>query len=244
MFENNNLSTREQEYTGQSRSVSSAFINGVFTYMFGALAITGIVSYLFGTNPALMEYLVNYETGGLTGLGWIVMFSPLVFVFAINLGMERFSSATLLLMFIAFSALMGMSLGFIFLVYTAASIFTTFFITAGTFGAMAFVGYTTKTDLSKMGSILYMGVIGLILATVVNIFLGSAMLDFVVSILGVIIFTGLAAYKMQYLKELSYQMESMNETATKYAILGALSLYLTFINLFMFLLRFFGRGND
>lgn len=147
---------------------------------------------------------------------------------------------TMVLLFIAYSAIMGVSLSTIFLVYTASSIFTTFFITAGTFGVMAFLGYTTKTDLTKFGSILMMGLIGIIIASVVNMFMGSETTDYIISILGVLIFTGLTAYDVQKLKRIGSGVEYGTDETNKLAIMGALNLYLDFVNLFLFLLRFLG----
>ena len=149
------------------------------------------------------------------------------------------------MLFVAFSAVMGASLSYIFLIYTGASLAQVFLISAGTFGAMAFLGYTTSTDLTKMGSLLYMGLIGIILASVVNWFVGSSAMDYLISILGVLIFTGLTAYDTQKLKRIGagveYGDEASSEAASKLAILGATSLYLDFINLFLFMLRLMGN---
>lgn len=147
----------------------------------------------------------------------------------------------MLTIFVIYSVLMGMSLSFIFLAYTASTIYTTFFITAGTFGLMAFLGYTTSTDLTKMGSILYMALIGLVLAMVVNWFMNSAAMDYVISGIGVLIFTGLTAYDMQKIKHMGMVTDSKSEEGTKLALMGALNLYLDFVNLFLFLLRFLGN---
>ena len=217
-----------------------SFLSNVFTYMTGALAITGVIAYWFGQSESLMSYLINFQTGGMTMFGYIVMFAPIIFVLIMSFSFNRLSSFSLLLLFIAYSVLMGMSLSFIMLAYTSASIASTFFITAGTFGVMAFLGYTTKQDLTKFGSILVMALIGIILASVVNIFLGNSMLDIIISCLGVLIFTGLTAYDVQKLKRIGSGVEYGSESTNKLAIMGALTLYLDFINLFLFLLRFFG----
>jgi FtsH-binding integral membrane protein len=224
----------------QSQAVVKSFLSNVFTYMAGALSITGVIAYWFGHSEALMSYLINMQTGGMTVLGWVVMLAPLLFVLVMSFSFEKLSSFTLLLLFIAYSALMGMSLSFIFLAYTGGSITSTFFITAGTFGTMAVVGYTTKQDLTKFGGILMMALIGIILAMIVNMFLGSDTLGYIVSCLGVLIFTGLTAYDVQKLKRIGAGMEHGTESANKLAIMGALTLYLDFVNLFLFLLRLFG----
>ena len=149
----------------------------------------------------------------------------------------------MLLVFIAFSALMGLSLSTIFLVYSLGSIYLTFFVTAITFGIMAVLGYYTQTDLTKFGGILRMAVIGLIVAMVVNMFMGSAMMDYVISMIGVLVFTGLTAYDMQKIRQMGTQIEAGTQTESKMALLGALTLYLDFVNLFLFLLRFLGNRN-
>lgn len=233
----NNPQAYQAEHTG---SLAKSFLSTVFTYMAGALAITGVISYLFGTSEQLLSMLINTETGGMTMLGWVVLFAPFIFVMIMSFSFNKLSSFVLLIMFIVYSALMGMSLGFIFWAYTAASITTTFAITAGTFGVMALLGYTTNTDLTKFGSILMMALIGIIIAMVVNMFMGSEMIDFIVSCLGVLIFTGLTAYDVQKLKRIGSGVEYGSEDTNKLAIMGALNLYLDFVNLFLFLLRLFG----
>jgi hypothetical protein len=156
-----------------------------------------------------------------------------------SFGYQKLSPAIMTLLFLAFSVLMGMSLSFILLVYTAASVYKTFFITAGMFGTMAVTGYTTKTDLAKFGSIMMMGLIGLIIAMLVNFFLKSSVMEYVISVVGVLIFTGLTAYDVQKLKRIG-SMEMDQATTRKMSIMGALTLYLDFINLFLFLLRLLG----
>ncbi|MFB6257250.1 MAG: Bax inhibitor-1/YccA family protein [Flavobacteriales bacterium] len=228
--------------TGTTTNVE-AFLSSVFTYMAAALLISGALAYAFG-ETYLKEYLF-YETRagghGMTGLGWIVTLSPLAFILVMNFGMQKLSVNTLMLLFIAFSACMGMSLGSIFLTYTSASIFQTFGVAGITFGIMAVVGYTTKTDLTKLGKLLTMALIGILIAMVINIFIGSGGLNLVISILGVIVFTGLTAYETQQLKRIGSGVEYGSESATKLALMGAMSLYLTFINLFLFLLQLMGN---
>jgi FtsH-binding integral membrane protein len=229
----------------QVGSISKTFLANVFTYMSGALAITGIIAYIFGTSPTYSAYIMNPETGGLTGLGMLSAFAPLGFVLIMSFAFNRLSSFSLLLLFVAYSVMMGLSMSTIFFVYTGSSIASTFGITAGTFAVMAFLGYTTKTDLTKFGSILIMALVGIIIASIVNWFLGSETMELIISLLGVLIFTGLTAYDVQKLKRVGAGVEYGSESANKLAILGALSLYLDFINLFMFLLRFMGvRKND
>ncbi len=225
----------------QTGAVAKNFVSNVMTYMSAALAISGVMAWWFGTNDALISMLVS-ETG-MTGLGWIVMLAPFGLVLWMGFGMQRMRSTTMLTVFIAYSVLMGMSLSFIFLAYSQASIFTTFLITSGTFGAMAFLGYTTSTDLTKMGSILYMALIGIIIAMVVNWFMKSAAMEYVISLIGVLVFTGLTAYDMQKIKRIGMTVDAQSEEGTKLALFGALNLYLDFVNLFLFLLRFLGNRN-
>src|SRR5690606_30635365 len=177
---------------------------------------------------------------GLSGLGWIVTLAPLGLVLWMSFGLERMSTSTAQLLFWVFSVAMGLSLSSIFLVYTGESIARTFFITAGTFGAMSLYGYTTKKDITGWGSFLFMGLIGIILASLVNLFLQSSGLAFAVSVIGVFIFIGLIAYDTQRLKMMYYQMGGNSAALGEVAIMGALSLYMDFINLFLHLLRFVG----
>lgn len=243
-MENNNFVKSPIEQAAPiSGSITKTFMSNVFSYMASALAITGIISYWFGNDLELVGMLFSPTAEGgvsMNMLGYIVMFAPLGFVLLMSFGFQKMSSMTMVLLFIAYSAIMGVSLSTIFLVYTASSIFTTFFITAGTFGVMAFLGYTTKTDLTKFGSILMMGLIGIIIASVVNMFMGSETMDYIISILGVLIFTGLTAYDVQKLKRIGSGVEYGTDETNKLAIMGALNLYLDFVNLFLFLLRFLG----
>lgn len=222
----------------QGASMSKTFISNVFAWMFIALGITATVSYYFASTPSLLGLLANES--GMTILGYIVMFAPLGFVFLMSLGFNKLSAPVLTGLFVIYSVLMGMSLSFIFLVYTGGSIFTTFAITAGTFGIMAVMGYTTRADLTKFGSILIMALIGIIIASVVNFFLHSSALQYFISIAGVLIFTGLTAYDVQKLKRIGAGVEFGAESTRKLVIMGALTLYLDFINLFLFLLRLLG----
>ena len=231
-------------YGPESGSSTRTFLASVFSYMSTALIISGVLAWWFGNDLGLQAWLRHVDgpqIGGLTGLGYVVMFAPLVLVFAMSGLVQRLNSTLLLGMFLLYSALTGMSLSVIFLIYPIAAISNVFFISAGIFGVMAFAGYTTKTDLTKLGSILMIGLIGIVIASVVNMFIGSSTMDYIVSIIGVVIFTGLTAYDMQKLKRMGEQVATGTETAQKMALMGALSLYLDFINLFLMLLRLFGR---
>lgn len=218
-----------------------AFLGKVFTYMTMALVISGGVAYWFGHDMSLIGRLINFETGGMSILGWVVMLAPLGLVLLMGTMINRLSGPMLLTVFVVYSALTGASLSFIFLAYTATSIATVFFVTAAVFGLMAVAGYTTKTDLTKLGSLLFIGLIGIIIAMVVNMFMKSDTMSYVISVISVIIFTGLTAYDMQRLKHLGGTVISGTEMAQKMALMGALSLYLDFLNLFLALLRLFGR---
>ncbi|TVR36949.1 MAG: Bax inhibitor-1/YccA family protein [Cryomorphaceae bacterium] len=215
------------------------FMSSVYTYMAGALSVTGIIAWYIGTDPNLISYLIS-ETGGFSMLGWVVLLAPLLLVFAMGGMFQKLSSQSLLGLFALYSALMGASLSFIFVVYEMGSIASTFFITAGTFGVMSVLGYTTQTDLTKMGSMLRMALIGIIIAMLVNFFMQSAAFSYLISILGVLIFTGLTAYDTQKLKRIGMGVEYGSEEASKLAMMGALTLYLDFVNLFLFMLRLFG----
>lgn len=238
MFENNNryFTAQQEHVTG---TIAKSFMANVFLWMTLAMVVTAVTAFWFASNPALIGSLINFETGGMTILGWVVTLAPLGFVLLMSFGYQKLSPAIMTLLFLAFSVLMGMSLSFILLVYTAASVYKTFFITAGMFGIMAVTGYTTKTDLTKFGSIMMMGLIGLIIAMLVNFFLKSTVMEYIISVVGVLIFTGLTAYDVQKLKRIgSTEMDQAN--TRKMSIMGALTLYLDFINLFLFLLRLLG----
>ena len=221
----------------EQASLAKTFMANVFSWMFLALAVTGLTAYAFSHNEQLAQYLFNEITGP-TPLFYIAIFSPIVFVFVISLGLERFSLPVLIGLFLAYSFMMGMSLFFIFSIYTEAHIVQTFFITAGAFAGMAVLGYTTKTDLTKLASILYMALFGVIIASIVTMFTGGS--TFIIDLICVVIFTGLTAYKVQWLKNLSAQASLDTVQGKKMALWGALTLYITFINLFLTLLRLFG----
>lgn len=236
---NNSKSISKQRSEGYS--LSRTFMSGVFMWMFTALIVSSLTAYVFASSQQLLSALMNFETGQMTVLGWIVLLSPLGFVMLMSFRFSKLSAASLTLLFLLFSILMGMSLSFILLAYTASSIWTTFLITSGMFGTMAVLGYTTKTDLTRFGSLMMMGLIGLIIAMVVNFFMQSSMMDYIISIIGVLIFTGLTAYDVQRLKRIGSGTEYGHESTKKLIIMGALRLYLDFINLFLFLLRLLGN---
>ena len=224
-----------------------AYMLKVYNYMASGILITGFISlFLFK-----MSVVTNADgsIAGLTGLGntlynsalmWVVMLAPLGVVFYMSFGIRKMSAAKAQGTFWVFAALMGASLSSIFLIYTGASITRVFFITAGTFGAMSIYGYTTKKDLTKLGSFLMMGLFGIIIASIVNIFMKSTMMYYVISIIGVLIFVGLTAYDTQKIKNMYFASDS-GEIMGKKAVMGALTLYLDFINLFIMLLRLFGQ---
>jgi FtsH-binding integral membrane protein len=242
MFEQmNNRGTFTAQPGTQDAAVAKSFMTQVFGWMTLAMFVTAVTAYWFSSSESLMRSLINVETGGMTILGWIVTLAPIGFVLLMSFGFQRLSPAVLTLLFISFSVLMGMSLSFILLIYTAASVYKTFAITAAMFGIMAVTGYTTKTDLTKFGSIMMMGLVGLMVAMLVNFFLKSGTMDYIISVIGVLIFTGLTAYDVQRLKRMGAGAGEYGDAhARKLSILGALTLYLDFINLFMFLLRFLG----
>ena len=213
-----------------------AYMLRVYNYMAGGLAVTGIVAYASVATGL-------YQSIAGTALIWVVMLAPLAFVLVLSFGIARMSAATAAIVFVVYAAVMGLSLGAIFLVYTGASIARVFFITAATYGAMSLYGYTTKSDLSGFGSFLMMGLIGIVIASLVNIFVGSSALQFAISVIGVLVFVGLTAYDTQRIKEMYLESDSA-EIVDKKAVMGALALYLDFINLFMMLLQLFGQRRD
>jgi hypothetical protein len=219
-------------------STSKTFIAGVFSWMFAALLITSLAAYLFGTSPELMSLL--YSETGLSGLGYVVMFAPLGLVMLLGFGINKMSFSTMSMVYILYSAVTGISLSFILLAFTSESIFKTFLITSAMFGSMAVLGYTTKMDLTRFGSILYMFLIGLIIASLVNFFMHSSAMSYIIDLAGILIFTGLTAYDMQKIKKIGENAVIGEESTKKMMLMGALNLYLDFINMFLFLLRLFG----
>ena len=214
----------------------------VYNYMASAVLLTGVVSLLFAKSDAVLA-LVDWQTGRPSGLGYLAMFAPLGVVLWMSFGINRISAATAQILYWVYAVLIGISLSTIFLFYTQGSIALTFFATAGAFGGLSLYGYTTKRDLSGMGTFLLMGLVGIIVAMVVNLFLQSNTFSLAIAALGVLIFAGLTAYDTQKIKSIYFQLAGTGDTLRKAAIFGALQLYLDFINMFLFLLRFMGNRN-
>ena len=219
---------------------SRKFISNVFFWMSLALGISAGFAWYFATDASLLQLLINPETGRNTGLGTVVMFAPLAFVLVMSFGLNRLSFSVLALLFVAFATLMGISLSYIFLIYTLGSIVNVFATASLLFGVMAIAGYTTHQDLTKLGSILMMLVFGLLIAMLINWFVGSQQMDYIISFIGVAVFVGLTAYDVQKLKRIGAGLEYGDASSSKMVIMGALTLYLDFINMFLFLLRLFG----
>lgn len=237
------MNYRELNFDGMTRerelSMSAAFpalMRKVYVWMSLALVLTGVTAYGVATSPGVLNAIFNNQI-----LFWGLVITEFALVIGISAAIHKLSLTTATLMFVLYSVINGAVLSSIFLIYTMSSIASVFFITAGTFAVMAFIGYTTKKDLTSMGKILFMALIGIIIATIVNIFLKSSGLEMIVSYLGVLIFVGLTAYDSQKIKNMLLMAPDAGEGAQKLALLGALTLYLDFINLFIYLLRIFGR---
>ena len=210
----------------------------IYNYMASGLALTGIVAYVFANSGF-------YDQVAATPLIWVIMLAPLGLVMWLSFGLERMQASTAQVLFWVFAAVMGLSLASVFKVFTGESIARVFFITAGTFAAMSVYGYTTKRDLTQFGSFLIMGLIGIIIASLVNLFIASSALHFAISVIGVIVFVGLTAWDTQRIKESYYEYQYADGgSASKLAIMGALRLYLDFINLFIMLLQLLGARRD
>lgn len=222
-----------------SQSISAdairTYVQRVYAWMVGGLLLTTASAVLVASSETLQAAIFG------TPLVWVVMLAPLAMVFFLSARIDTMKPSTAAGTFIAYALTNGLSFGAIFLVYDLGSIFQVFFIAAGMYAGAAIFGYTTKRDLTGMGSFLFMGLIGLIIASVVNIFLGSSILEFAVSAIGVLVFTGLTAFEMNKIKEQAIVMYAGEGLAHKRAIIGALSLYLNFVNLFLYLLRLFGN---
>jgi FtsH-binding integral membrane protein len=214
-----------------------SYMLSVYNYMASGVLLTGIVALLFA--PYAGQVLVNASGRGMSALGWIVTLSPLAIVFAMSFGMTRMRTSTLQLLFWAFAALMGLSMSTLFLVYTQVSIAQTFFATAAAYAGLSLWGYTTKRDLSGFGTFLIMGVVGILVALLINMFLQSSAMALAISAIGVLLFAGLTAYDTQRIKSMYFYVQG-SEMAGKTVIMGALQLYLDFINMFQFLLMFMG----
>lgn len=229
----------QRSYKERSIELSEAFpvlMRKVYVWMALALLITGMTAYYVATSPVLMNAILTNKV-----LFWGLFIAEFALVAGVSAAINRLSLLTATLMFLLYSVINGATLSIIFLVFQLSSIATVFFITAGTFGIMALIGYTTKKDLSSMGRILFMALIGLVIATVVNIFIKSDGMTMILSYIGVLVFVGLTAYDSQKIKQMLRQATDVDEGTKKIALLGALSLYLDFVNLFLYLLRIFGR---
>jgi FtsH-binding integral membrane protein len=243
-MDNNNLNYKYDSVIQlDDASVSRKFLSGVFAWMFVALGISAGVSYLFSGSADLLKLIFNFETGGLTGLGYLALFSPVIFALVMQIAYEKIAYPILMLLFVTYATLIGVSFSIIFLAYTATTIFSMFITTSLVFAVMAIAGYYTHQDLTKMGTILYTVFIGMFIAFMVNYFIGSAKLDYILSCVGVVVFVGLTAYKVQMLKRIGEGLEYGSLSSKKLALIGGLQLYITFINLFMMLLRIFGGGS-
>jgi FtsH-binding integral membrane protein len=231
------------EYTTSTTAQSGVAVRSLFKSLYmqmaAALAVTGLTAFFLAGSQAYWDFLMTN-----TSFLWICMFAELGLVLLLSARVMRMSISAATLLFIAYSVLNGVTLSTIFLVYDLGTIATTFFVTAGTFFAMSVVGYATKMDLSRVGNVLYMMLIGLLIATVVNIFAASDILYWIINYAGVIIFVGLTAWDTQKIKQMFYEYGTNDESGHKLALLGALTLYLDFINLFLFLLRIFGGSRD
>jgi hypothetical protein len=239
-----NTDLKKLEYT--AIATENKLLRNSFSWMALAMLLTTISALAFANMPELKAMLLQQTEFGVkpTIFAYVVMFAPLLFVLGINFGLNRLSFPALIGLFVAYSVINGISFSFIFFVYSIGSITTVFLSTTALFAVMAIAGYTTKTDLTKMGSILIIGVIGIVIASLINMFVGSDGLGYLISILGVIIFTGLTAYDVQKIKNLGEQASYDQAASNKLGIVGALTLYLDFINLFLFLLRLFGGRKD
>lgn len=244
-MDSNFRNTPIENFENATFVTQNTILRSSFAWMSLAMVLTTISALLFAFVPELTSLLIEQTEYGFkpSMLAYVVMFAPILFVMAMGFGINKMSVPVLISTFIAYSIVNGISFSFIFLVYSLGSIYKVFLSTAALFALMAIAGYTTKTDLTKLGSILMIGVIGIVIASLINFFMKSESMDYLISILGVIIFTGLTAYDVQKIKNLGDGMGD-NTINRKFGIMGALTLYLDFINLFLFLLRLFGGRKD
>lgn len=219
-----------------------SYMLGIYNYMFLAMVLTGLAAYGVAMAAPKGSELFTLLYG--SPLKWVILFAPLGLVLALSFGINRLSASTAQMLFWVYAALVGVSISSMFHVYTDESVARTFFITAAAFGALSLYGYTTKTDLTAFGKFLFIGLVGLLIAVLVNLFLQSSAMAFVISVVGVLVFAGLTAYDTQRLKELYYQLDGSGETMAKATIMGALTLYLDFLNMFLFLLNFLGSREE
>lgn len=220
------------------RSVSTTLMRNVYYWMAGALTITGLTALLVANNPAVLAFIFSSPA-----LVWGLVIAELVMVIALSAALNKISFSTATVMFIIYSILNGITLSSLFVVYTKGSLASTFFITAGMFGSLAIYGSATKRDLSGIGRFLFMALIGLIIAAIVNIFMHSSMLYWITTFAGVFIFAGLTAWDAQKIQQMFGEAVDVNESTQKMALMGSLMLYLDFVNLFLYLLRIFGKRN-
>lgn len=230
----NQISTKTRDQIG-IKSYQALYMTKVYNWMALALLVTGVVAYITATTPQMIGYIVNSKL-----LFYGLILGELGLVIYLTAAIRKMSQTTAIATFLIYSALNGLTMSVIFLVYTSSSISTTFFVTAGTFAAMSFYGYTTKKDLTSIGNMAFMALIGIIIASIVNFFLKSEMMYWIITYLGVAIFVGLTAYDTQKLKEIGKRGFTDQENMEKMSVLGALTLYLDFINMFLFLLRILG----
>lgn len=228
--------------SSESKLAAKQFFTKVYAFMFGALIVSGLIAYQYGNEAFIMKYFINITPTGasLSPLFYVVIFSPLGVAFIMQRYLERLSFAALFGLFMLYSVLIGFSLSTVFLHYTDTSIFAIFGISAVTFGVMAIMGYVTSADLTKFGSILMMAFWGIMIASLINFFLESEGFQYLISIIGVLVFTGLTAYHMQQLKQLAHNSTIDEEHKNKLALIGGFTLYILFVNLFVSLLRLFG----
>jgi FtsH-binding integral membrane protein len=235
-YNNYEVLDSEHSIAEQTRS----FFASVYKYMFLALAVSGVVAFVSADTGWYLDIAFTSQ-GTMAPMGWVIMFAPLAIVLFLQARINKISLSSAIGIYLLYSVLIGISLSFIFLIYSMGSIATTFFITAGTFGAMAVIGYTTKVDLSKMGSLLYMVFIGMFIASIANIWIGSDTMGWVISFLGLFVFTGLTAWEMQRLRKVAQDPNITEEVKRKQELIGGLTLYILFLNLFLTILRFVDR---
>ncbi len=222
-----------------STSVFASLMRKVYLWMAFALATSGLAAYYVATSPQMLAAIY-----GNSYMMWVLIILEFGLVIGLTAAIRKLSFPVAALMFVVYSLVNGIVLSSVFLIYTMSSIATTFFATAGTFGAMAVVGSVTKKDLTRIGSLAFMGLIGVVIASLINLFVGNGIFDIIISIIGIITFLGLTAYDAQKIKQMMLAADDVNNETQKLAVVGALSLYLDFINLFLYLLRFFGRGRN
>ena len=235
-YEEINYQSYSREHELELSMAFPVLMRKTYLWMSMALAITGLTAYVVADSGVFMNLLISFPAAM-----WVLFIAEILLVIGLSAAIEKISLMVATLMFVVYAVLNGVTFSSLFYVYTAGSLATTFFITAGTFGIMSFVGFFIKKDLSSIGRILIMALIGLILATIVNMFVNSTGLELIMSYLGVLIFVGLTAYDTQKIKQMFLMAPDASESTQKYAVLGALTLYLDFINLFLYLLRIFGK---